>query len=47
MDLGNTVLLIGSFVTIDTIGFMVKISTNEKFANYHLRKIPFLWLFFS
>lgn len=32
---------------IDLIGFMIKINKNKRFANYHLRNLPFIWVFYS
>lgn len=46
-DTVNFILFICFCVAIDTIGYIIKCRKNERFATYHLRRIPTMWIWFS
>jgi hypothetical protein len=43
----ETLAVIGIAVVIDNIGYILKIRRSESFQKYHLRRIPFLWIFWA
>lgn len=32
---------------VDTVGYNIKCKHNQKFANYHLKHVPFIWVWYS
>lgn len=34
-------------VLIDTLGYIIRVTTSKTFKNSHYRHIPFLWLFWA
>jgi hypothetical protein len=43
----NTLLLLFLSVYLDLCGYIIKIAIDDDFAEYHLRRIPFIWAFYS
>lgn len=44
MELLITVIILA---IVDIVGFVFKFSRDEKFRNYHLKYVPFIWFFWS
>ena len=43
----DIIMYSGLFVSIDTLGYIIKCCRNERFASYHLRHFPTMWIWFS
>lgn len=42
-----TLLIILTLFIIDIVGFAYKLKKDKNFANYHLKKVPFIWYFYG
>lgn len=43
----DNIMYFGLLVGIDTVGYTIKCCRNERFATYHLRHFPTMWIWFS
>jgi len=43
----GTTICIAALLILDLIGYVLKSKWNKKFTQYHLRRVPYIWLFFD
>jgi len=45
--MSDNLVLVGLLLIIDTFGYIYKVKHDKDFQAFKLRKIPFIWLFYS
>jgi hypothetical protein len=41
------ILTIAIIIILDVAGYIIKCKISETFSTYHLRRIPFIWIFYA